>query len=206
MREITEVRKFNVYRFGELSENSKEKVREWYLEGQAELSHIFTDDCLNRLTELFPESDLKVQYSLNYCQGDGLNIYGEIHLDELLEKIAENFTEKELKFFRYAFNEFGNTFKMKENYHYNYCICSGNNFMEEILNEMDNWYFRNIPEKTAEKFNKFVGEYLDNLCNEFEKCGYDWFYEISDEDLEEYCEDNDYEFLENGKFYVAYAA
>lgn len=75
--------------------------------------------------------------------------------------------------------------------------------MENIFYEMDNWYFRNIPEKTMEKFNKLAGEYLDNLCKEFEDNGYDWFYEISEEDLQEYCEANDYEFLEDGKFYAA---
>lgn len=75
--------------------------------------------------------------------------------------------------------------------------------MEDIFSEMDNWYFRNIPEKTMEKFNKFAGEYLDNLCSEFEKDGYDFFYEISEEDLQKHCEANDYEFLEDGKFYAA---
>lgn len=90
MREITNI--FNVYRYAELSQAAKEKVREWYLEGQSNLSYIFTEDCENRLAELFPNSDLEVQYSLGYCQGDGFNIYGEIRLDELLEKIAGKFT------------------------------------------------------------------------------------------------------------------
>lgn len=90
MRKITEIREFNVYKFAELSQAAKEKVRDWYLEGQSELSYIFTDDCMERLSELFPNSNLEVQYSLGYCQGDGFNIYGEIRLDELLEKIAEN--------------------------------------------------------------------------------------------------------------------
>lgn len=200
MREITEIREFNVYRYAELSEDAKEKVREWYLEGQSELSYIFTGDCLMRLSELFPNSDLKVEYSLNYCQGDGFNIYGEIRLEELLEKIAENFTEKEMQFFKWAFSEYDTSYTMASNNHYCYCICSRNDFMENIFYEMNNWYFRNIPEKTMEKFNKLAGEYLDNLCEEFEENGYDFFYEISDEDLQEHCEANDYEFLEDGKF------
>lgn len=165
------------------------------------MSYIFTEDCMMRLSELFPNSDLEVQYSLNYCQGDGFNIYGEIRLDELLEKIAENFTEKEMKFFKWAFSEYDTSYKMASNNHY--CICSRNDFMENIFYEMDNWYFRNIPEKTMEKFNKLAGEYLDKLCKEFENNGYDWFYEISEEDLQEYCEANDYEFLEDGEFYAA---
>jgi hypothetical protein len=31
--------------------------------------------------------------------------------------------------------------------------------------------------------------------------GYDFFYEISKEDLQEHCESNDYWFYENGEFY-----
>lgn len=34
MRKITEIREFNVYKFAELSQAAKEKVRDWYLEGQ----------------------------------------------------------------------------------------------------------------------------------------------------------------------------
>ena len=169
MREITKI--FNVYRYAELSQAAKEKVYNWYLEGQSDLSYIFTEDCENRLAELFPNSDLKVQYSLGHCQGDGFNIYGEIQLDKLLEKIAENFTEKEMKFFKWAFSEYDTSYKMAYNNYYCYCICSKNEFMENIFYEMDNWYFRNIPEKTMEKFNKLAGEYLDNLCKEFEEIG-----------------------------------
>lgn len=75
--------------------------------------------------------------------------------------------------------------------------------MENIFYEMDNWYFRNIPEKIMEKFNKFAGEYLCNICKKLEDNGYKWFYEILEKDLQEHCETNDYEFLKDGKFYVA---
>lgn len=201
MREITEIRKFNVYRFAELSEDAKEKVRDWYLEGQE--SFIFTEDCMIRLKEIFPNSDLKVEYSLNYCQGDGFNIYGKIYLDEILEKIAEHFTEKELKFFKWAFNEFGSSYEMQSNNRYCYCICSRNDFAEDLIDDMEYNSYRNIPEKTIEKFNKLAGEYLESLCKKFEKYGYDFFYNVSEEDLQEYCEDNNYEFLEDGEFYVA---
>lgn len=201
MRKITEIREFNVYKFEELSQAAKEKVRDWYIEGQE--PEIFTESCMMRLSELFPNSDLKVQYSLNYCQGDGLNIYGTIRHDELLEKIAENFTEKEMKYLQWVVKEFGYECKMEENNHYCYCICSRNDFTEDLAYDMENNWIRGIRYDVLEKFNKLAGQYLDNLCKEFEENGYDWFYEISDEDLQEHCEANDYEFLEDGKFYVA---
>lgn len=199
MRTVTE--SYNIYSFSELSLETKEKVREWYLEGQEPF--IFTSMCLERLSELFPKSDLEVQYSLSYCQGDGFNIYGTICLDEVFEKIQDHFSEKEIRFFKWAFSEFDSSYKMSVNNHYCYCICSRNDFMEDLLYDMECNYIRDIPEKVMEKFNRLAGEYLDSLCKDFEEQGYDYFYEVSEEILEECCESNEYEFLENGELFVA---
>lgn len=83
---------YKVFSFSELSEKAKDKVRQWYLNDDLR-TDIFTEDCLYRLGELFPNSDLKVEYSLGYCQGDGLNIYGDLRLDDVMEYIKDNFTE-----------------------------------------------------------------------------------------------------------------
>ena len=197
----TITRAYTVYEYKELNAEAREKVREWYLKGQE--ACIFTDMCVENLKSMFPNSELDVEYSLNYCQGDGFNIYGTIYLDEVLEKIADKFTAKELKFFEWAFNRYGSTFKMEANRHYCYCICSGNDFSEDILSDMEDDQIRGIPTATLEKFSKLVGEYLDGLCGDFEKEGYSYFYEISDEDLREVCEDNDWTFTEDGEFFAA---
>ena len=78
---------YKVYTFAELSESAKEKVRQWYLEGQE--PYIFSEDCEMWLSERFRNSELKVQYSLGYCQGDGLNIYGTLNLYDMYEQIQE---------------------------------------------------------------------------------------------------------------------
>lgn len=109
MRTVT--KSYNIYSFSELSLEAKEKVREWYLEGQE--AFIFTENCEWRLSEFFPKSDLKVQYSLSYCQGDGFNIYGTIRLDEIFEKIQDHFSEKEIRFFKWAFREFDSSAEKK---------------------------------------------------------------------------------------------
>lgn len=73
MRTVTEA--YNVYTYIELSEEAKEKVNQWYLDDPMKsetISDIFTED----LKKLFPGRNLKMQYSLGDCQGDGLNIYG----------------------------------------------------------------------------------------------------------------------------------
>ena len=196
----TITRAYTVYEYKELCEEAKEKVREWYLEGQE--AYIFTDMCKENLKSMFPNSELEVEYSLSYLQGDGFNIYGTIYLDEVLEKIADKFTAKELKFFEWAFNQYGSTFKMEANRHYCYCICSRHDFSEDILCDMEDDQMRGIPTETLEKFSNLVGEYLDGLCGDFEKEGYAYFYEISDEDLREACEANEWTFTADGKFFV----
>lgn len=195
MRTIT--KSYTVYKYEELSNAAKEKARQEYLNGQE--SYFFTENCLERLKELFPNSELEVEYSLSYCQGDGFNIYGKIYLDEVLEYIKEQFTEKELRFFKWMFDNYGSIYEMKSNNYYSYCICSRNDFAEIYLDDMQMENMRDIPEATLEKFNKTVGEYLDNLCKEFEKDGYAYFYEVSEDDLKEWAEANEYEFYENGK-------
>ena len=196
----TIIREYEVYEYKELCEEAKKKVREWYLKGQE--ACIFTDMCMEDLKNLFPNSELDVEYSLNYCQGDGFNIYGTIYLDEVLEKISDKFTAEELKFFKWAFNRYGSTFKMESNRHYCYCICSRNDFSEDILSDMDYEQMRGIPTATLGKFNKLIGEYLDNLCKDYEKWGYEYFYEVSDEDLREACEANEWTFTEDGEFFA----
>lgn len=197
----TITRAYEVYEYKELCEEAKEKVKEWYLKGQE--AYIFTDMCKEDLKNLFPNSELEVEYSLSCCQGDGFNIYGTIYLDEVLEKIAEHFTAKELKFFEWAFNRYGSAYKMEANRHYCYCICSRNDFAEDILSDMEYEQMRGIPTATLEKFSKLVGEYLDSLCGDFEKSGYAYFYEVSDEDLREACEANEWTFTADGEFFAA---
>ncbi len=194
MRIITKT--YKIYEYDELSDKAKEKVRQDYLDCQEPC--FFTEYCNNQLNELFPCSDLKVEYSLCYCQGDGLNIYGKIYLDEVLKYIKDHFTRDELKFFKYLFEKYGSIFYMPSNPRYCYCICSRNNFIENYLYDLmaDNFI---IPKDAMKKFNKLAGEYLDSLCKKLEEAGYDYFYEVSEDTLREWVEANEYEFYENGK-------
>ena len=195
----TETKTYTVYKYEELSESAKENVRKWYLEGQE--PYIFTEDCEMMLNELFPNSDLHVQYSLGYCQGDGLNIYGDIELADLMERIAEDFTEKERKFFKWAFSTYPSLYVMAQNRRYCYCICSRNCFTENLYDCMQQECIRGIPESFLDKFDKLAGIYLDKLCGELEEDGYNFFYEISDEDLQDACNANEWEFDEDGNIW-----
>ena len=65
------------------------------------------------------------------------------------------------------------------------------NMLEEILpkDEVGDGFF---------KFEALVRDIFYKLCKSYENWGYEYFYEISDEDLEDMCEANGYEFLADG--------
>lgn len=72
---------YNVYKYNELNDKAKEKVREWYFDGQEPF--IFEEDCKEDLRSLFGKNALEVQFSLASCQGDGFNIYGNIDAHQI---------------------------------------------------------------------------------------------------------------------------
>lgn len=204
----TECVKYNVYNYNELSERAKEKVKQWYLESQPEF--IFTDDCKQDLFNLFGKNDLDVQYSLAYCQGDGFNIYGEIDAISIFqclenhnggtqfEEFEDVLTEKEKRTILHYASECG---KIKLPMNNRYCYSLAN-----YIDIKDNWEYdldmysgyKNINVDVLEKFEVLVRNIFYKLCKNYEKWGYEFFYEISEEDIEEMCEANGYEFLEDG--------
>ena len=189
----------------------KENVKEWYLKGQEPF--IFTDDCKMDLYNLFGENNLDVQYSLGYCQGDGFNIYGSIDAESIfkclennnggtqLEKFKGILTEKEKRTILHYAKECGEI-KLPQNSHYGYCLAYHIDVAEDWEYQLDYYSeYKNINVEVLKKFEKMVQELFETLCDSYEKWGYEYFYEIADEDLEELCEANEWEFMEDGTIF-----
>ena len=201
---------YKVYKYNELSDDAKEKVREWYLKGQEPF--IFTEDCENDLYNLFGKNNLKVQYSLASCQGDGFNIYGTIDAESIfnclekhnggtqLERFENVMTDKEKKTILHYAKECG-AIELPINSRYCYSLADYIDIVESWEWELDINGYKNINTDILNKFEKLVREIFGTLCMAYEKWGYNFFYEISDEDLEEMCEANGYEFLEDGSIF-----
>lgn len=199
---------YKVYKYNELSEEAKEKAKQWYLEGRE--SFIFTEDCEQDLANLFGKNDLKVQYSLSYCQGDGFNIYGKIYAEDILECLAKHnggtqleqfeymLTEKEKKTILNYSKECG-AIELPVNNRYCYCIARYTDVADNWEYQLENYSgYSNINTEALKKFESMVHGIFETLCKSYEKWGYEYFYEISEEDLTELCEINGYEFLEDG--------
>lgn len=92
MKKITKT--YEVYDYNELSEQAKEKVKNYYLISENR-NEQFQEDIEYNLNYYFNNSELDYQYSLGYRYGDGVNIYGEINVDD----IFDTFVSKELDVF-----------------------------------------------------------------------------------------------------------
>ena len=202
---------YQVYKFNELSAEAKEKVKQWYLEGQE--PYIFTDDVKEDLRCLFGNNDLEVQYDLGYCQGDGFNIYGKVDTENIFKCLEEHragtqlaefenmLTDKEKKTILHYANEVGKI-ELPINNHYCYCVASHIDIADDWEYQLENYsHYTNINKEALEKFESLVKGIFKTLCKSYEKWGYEYFYEIDEETLDELCEANGYEFLANGKIF-----
>ena len=173
-----------VYRYAELNDKAKEVVKDHILSATRDAQG-FTDSVKHTLDVLGVE-EAEVYYSLGNCQGDGLCFTGSITcIKESIAKLDKDFI-KSCEDCIYSINFY------KLDRMYNHC----NTVTVEF--EDSSWMY-------AEDFTKLKDIFLTwykALCGKFEHQGYKWFYEISEEDVVEYCDNNDIEFTANGDVFV----
>ena len=190
------------YTYSELTAEAKEKVKQWYLNTMDIHNDIFYDDIRIYLSEQFPSSDLKVCYRLSSCQGDGLNIHGDIKLYDFLDKWEQDEKTKRTMTY-YIDNSLQRyTFERNERYCYS-CKFIDKKYIQDTINEfieeLQHQQLSGIKNDVIETFFVDMLNYFENLDSEFEKDGYNYLYNVDDEEMQEFCEINDYYFTENGK-------
>mgnify|MGYP001161901848 CR=1 FL=1 len=202
MEQIT--KQFNIYEFQELCETAKEKVKQWWLDDETrnEDFQAFTEEYLKAE---FPNSELKVQYSLNSCQGDGLNIFGDLDFYDMLKKLS-GYTEKEQRTLEFYFEHSTHVYTFEVNSRYCYsCKFIDKKYidyvLEDIVSELTYQDIANINKDLIKKFLDNMLDYFEILDKEREKDGYNYLYNIDDEEMEDICSVNEYKFLEDGTFY-----
>ena len=201
---------YKVYKYEELSEEAKENAKRWYLEGQE--ASFFTDMCKEDLHGLFGKNDLDVQYSIAYCQGDGFNIYGKIDAKSIFnclemhnggcqfKKFEDVMTAEEKKIILAYANDCGKI-KIPMNNRYCYSLADYIDIAEDWAWSLEYADHTEIKEDVLVKFEKLVRDIFHTLCNGYEKWGYEYFYEVSDEDMEDACDANGWEFTEDGTIF-----
>lgn len=207
MRTITAT--YNIYKYEELSESAKESVKGWYLPMR---NDDFCDYVKHDIKRLFDNADVKVQYSLASCQGDGLNIYGEVSAEDifdclaksneytLLAKYADVMTDAEKDTILY-YAGYCNDIELPYNHHYCYCLADRISFADDWFDSLEYEDYENIQIETIRKFEELVQDIFHTLCKYYENDGYEYLYEISDEEMQELCEANEWEFYIDGTLF-----
>ena len=200
----------NIYRYSELNINAKERVKQWYLEGQD--NNFFYNNCFNDLKELFGCNELELQYSLSYSQGDGFNIFGKINGENIIDTIINGFgwallsdfetvlSEKEQRTIKKYAKECS-CIELPYNNRYCYSLANQIEFAENWICELENCNFSNINKAVIYKFERLVRDIFSEICEDFKESGYKYFYEIDEYDLENWCTEMEYELFENGELY-----
>lgn len=180
----------NVYEYSELSEQAKEEAKNFLLEGRE--PYIFSSDVKEDFRCQYG-FELTPQYSLNYCQGDGFSLYGEVYFSDFiknneLKKIAMDGLRG---FQRGIAEKLINKVVFTRGHRYCYASRNDVELEEEAYTDKGNAIVEKVRENIA-------SWYLD-VCGKYEEWGYSYFYEITDEQAQDECDCNQYTFFEDGK-------
>lgn len=190
----------NIYNYNELSDEAKARAKSDYLNEDIRTEE-FYEMQKEYLASLFPHSMLDLQFSLAYCQGDGANIYGKFALIDFLPLWEAS--EKEKRTIAFYIEESIDKYKFSENRSYCYsCKFIDKKYINDFIDEfVDKLKIKNVKIDIIQRFFNDLLEYFDNLDKTIERQGYDYFYNIADDEFSDLCDANEWEFLEDGTFY-----
>lgn len=214
MRTIIETKE--VYTYDELSDSAKQAVKDWYLTERSyfgDFDEMVTED----LRSIFGDNMLDVQYSLGYSQGDGLNIYGKINAKKILDFMGSDVAgELSKKYSNVLSNDDKNKIRQwcdkygdihydsvgiimvpKNPYRYSYCVSDMIEFADDWATEL--YYYGIEDTDVLAKFEQACRDLFKELCNMYERWGYEYFYEIEDDEMSEICSANEWEFYKDGQ-------
>jgi hypothetical protein len=173
----------NIYKFEELNPKIQEKVLNKFRDSE---THPFLEESLSELLKEKLKSkdwefeNLKIGYSLSYCQGDGFNFVGTITTDKAVFKI----------------NSSNCRYSHEKSTDINICQIKIKDKWVDIEDLNDKEILKYKPYELTEA--SFKDEYY-NLCQEMAKAGYSEIEgDLSEEVIKENIGANNYTFRENG--------
>lgn len=199
------------YEYPELSEEAKEKVKEWYL-SDPERAIDFRDMILVDLNDYLNPYEINVQFSLSSCQGDGVNIYGRIPVEAIKDAPNNEFfpwagrvfwptayTEKEWRTLIH-YSHVAHCIHIPTNPRYCFPMSSSIDLAEEWLESLQAEGYKNINVALIQRFDRDIKSWHRDLCRYYETMGYDYLYNVDDDELTEVCQSNEWFFDVDGNF------
>ena len=179
-----------------------ENIKQGYLEA-FHTPEWFSFDVMQDLEIMFPNSDFNLNYSLSSCQGDGFNIEGECNLYDFIN--VWNATEKEKRTMIFYVNRCSTTkYSFYKNRRSSYsCKDFDRKYIDDDINELVEdlkmWDIRGIKTDLISRFYNDLINHFAQLDKEYEKHGYNYFYEAENEEIFENCDANYYYFTKEGE-------
>ena len=206
MRTVKMTKDYTIYNYCELSEDAKNRVKTEYLEldrSPEEFQFMLKEN----LDDKFERSPLSVRFDFSCSQGSGLNIEGSLEFSDILqiEEICNKFTEKENRALYFYFEEcYIEPYEFYENVRYFY---SGKGLdrsylASHIMYELEENHISNINTELVERVSNAILDYMEDLEKSFYEWGMEYFYEISDEDMEEISNEYGWEYLDDGETWL----
>lgn len=212
MKTIT--KEIKLYKYNELSKEAKEKCKAKYLDiycCQFDFEKLVRES-LEKEGVMGAEL-MDIWWYLKKSQEDYLTIVGVMFFEELSDELKNKFfkglSNEELKFFkqfekysRICVEELDDYFSCVEIYielratpEELYDLGLGSDFK---LEDKETYY------KISPKIEKNIKEWYNKICEKCKELGYKYFYEVNEDELNEYCKsigNTERLFLENGDIY-----
>tara|TARA_R110000744_G_C19144797_1_gene538718 strand:+ start:76 stop:648 length:573 start_codon:yes stop_codon:yes gene_type:complete len=184
----------NLYAFNELNQNAKNNAIEKEKNDQEIFLDFFKEDCIFLAAKNGFEN-IDLQYSLSYCQGDGLSFSSSNYtkLNELFLEVLGKGKEKTANLLA----ENCETLMKGNTGHYSYAAKNQIDlYLDSSVNDLDN-----IETIVGKVLLLLESKYIE-LCGLLEKNGYSEIeYQRSNEAIIESLEANEYQFLVDGSIY-----
>ena len=186
----TITRKYNLYHYGELKEQAKQKVQQMFGEDPIDETSMPTEDFEMLIEQDNPYfTNPKFQWSLGHCQGDGLSFSCGVDVLAFVKAELESIKKPSVQ------NVISNYLTIRSTGNKGrYCYASNNDIDFNFETDVGG----NI-EQVFDSVIKAVQNKYMSVCAKFEKIGYEQYaYRYSDENAQERSEGNDYTYLEDG--------
>lgn len=197
-----------VFRFKELSSSAQDQAR-YSLTNMWQTADDLRENFKELLNSDWGVKSLTPHFSLSYSQGDGVSLVGTIPFFELSKPLrkclAKGFTIADWRAFHLLSTKFLDSTAAfsfcSSSYHYyhKYTVVisppftSSYDFLEPCSMKMFDYLW-----KTAEKMTDNLESWHSEICDKFEEAGYQFFEPYSDSQMEEFEQEYDLRFQQDG--------
>ena len=172
----------DVYKINELSSDIRQKVIDRNRYEYLDCANYDIQDDFSQILEQkgYPTNDIR--YSLSYCQGDGVAFYGDIDLENFIEKryseLEENLSKHDLRRIKYIAKQ-GLTIDIRKSSYF-HLYDHYNTMIVEVVDCVENYMYEYAKQSDIEEMissvyelEKFISDDVKLLSRELESIGYD---------------------------------